>query len=264
MMIESGLGSQEEDPFDSKKNVRLDSLQNAYSHYQNDAVNKYPSNSETWLIELILRSDLKLTIDQIRTIIGINSENDTQMQVFDSLQSVIKALAKSLYEEFGNKSLLEYPLTDIKELLYDVARSFAPLFYVPVMESVPISSNIREIEQDTEEEGEQTEPEFDPGSEEGLNDLIRDFMSGAASELQENVQNQFERRLQELVRVVPFGQRQISNQNQNQNSQNQTQASDEDTGQNNKVQVVDIIRLRDRFHEMWILLVFIKLELDQI
>ncbi|KAK6197504.1 uncharacterized protein RJT21DRAFT_133689 [Scheffersomyces amazonensis] len=126
------------DPFKYKKNQRVEELMKMFEVYNTYTVNSEEVPTDTWLLELILRSDLKLSQIQIKTILGIDSTNETHNLVFELLQSSIAAVVKSLVTTVGSTNLSEYPLTEIKYIIYKIAVNFQPLFFVPVKDKFPI------------------------------------------------------------------------------------------------------------------------------
>lgn len=87
--------------------------------------------SDTWLIYLVLKLNIKFNDDQIKKVLGLDTKDQVHLAIFLGLVKVVQECAARL-SVCHVTSLLDLPLTDLKEICYELALHFKALFFVPI------------------------------------------------------------------------------------------------------------------------------------
>ena len=133
------------DPFLAKVLDRVDKLQDKW---MSSAVNSSEEFTETYLIELIIRSTFTLDDSQFQSLLNLSSTNKRHLSIYVTLKSHVVFMAKFLYGNTGFSSLSDFPLSNLKLTCYHLADRFYPLFYIPIYLERIIETRQRDSDSD--------------------------------------------------------------------------------------------------------------------
>ncbi|KAK6457209.1 uncharacterized protein RJT20DRAFT_134495 [Scheffersomyces xylosifermentans] len=120
-----------QDPFQRKIDDKLKRTQEVIGQWFGSSMNSDHIVSNTYLMELILRSSFMFDDSHFMTVLELSSDFAEHVEVYIKLKSHIVYTAKLLYEKTGYTSLLEFPLTNIQDILHNIATMFSPILLVP-------------------------------------------------------------------------------------------------------------------------------------
>ncbi|ODV82390.1 uncharacterized protein CANTADRAFT_46046 [Suhomyces tanzawaensis NRRL Y-17324] len=83
----------------------------------------------TYLIGMIVRSSISITDTQLYCVLGIQKLNSEHVDLFSSIVQEVQKMVSLMLREVG-RPLDEFPLTNIKDMCFRVARGFPSLFFV--------------------------------------------------------------------------------------------------------------------------------------
>lgn len=99
--------------------------------YLESSVNTNNVISQTTLTYLIIKTNNIFNDDEYKTILKLDSGQSHSL-IFQEILRVIKSTAKLILETFDFDDLLELPLTNLKDISYQIALKFKDIFLVPI------------------------------------------------------------------------------------------------------------------------------------
>lgn len=147
------------DPFHEKFKARQRKVLDNLHHYRR-GLNTSGIEIHTSLLKLVVQSLVTITNAQFITILGLDELNSIHMQVYDSIIRLVDQVAHDILQYTNSASLVDFPLTNLKEACYEIARTFKPIFFIPRYEvvrsrrrsTIPSSSGTDSTEEDVQYE----------------------------------------------------------------------------------------------------------------
>lgn len=91
--------------------------------------------NHTTLTYLTLKTNLEFTDTQYKFMLGLN-DTATHQLMYHGILVHIKIVANELFKYFKVSNLLELPLTNIKDIVYQIGLNFKDMFFVPITTTV--------------------------------------------------------------------------------------------------------------------------------
>lgn len=107
-----------------KKQELLESF-NRRSH------NEVLGRQDTSLLELVIRSNIRIDNDQIMKILKIDKEDEHQVRVFNAIVYHVKDAVSDIYKCTKISEMNQLPLTNLLRILYYFSQYFNPIFNCP-------------------------------------------------------------------------------------------------------------------------------------
>lgn len=133
------------DPFMDKAAKSQARLTKIMEKFQNFTANSDILSSDTTILYLVLKSNIILNDNQIRVLLGLGDENKVHDVIYCGILRDAKYAASKLFTLLNFSSLLEMPLTDLKQLCYEIALKYKAIFFVPVEAKIKIRPPQREF-----------------------------------------------------------------------------------------------------------------------
>lgn len=106
-------------------------LKELLEDYMETAINSEKLVSQTTLTYLVVKTNTTFSPEQYKRILNLD-ETPYHSQIFQLFLTVVKRTALDLFETFGFPSLLHVPLTNLKDISYQVALTFKDICLVPI------------------------------------------------------------------------------------------------------------------------------------
>ena len=120
------------DPFELKLLNEDIYLKETIEEYLNTGVNSNHVYSSTILTYLIISEDIVFDDTELMFILELKKSEKIQNDIYGIIINHIRHVAMEINDFFNPSSLLDIPLTNIKEISYAIAMNFKPIFFVPV------------------------------------------------------------------------------------------------------------------------------------
>ena len=135
----TNLETQPYDPFMAKALKSQAKVTKLLQTFQNFTANSDIFSSDTTIIYLVLKSNILLNNTQIRVLLGLNDKNEVHDVIYSGIERDVKYAASKIFSIGKLSSLLEMPLTDLKQLCYEIALKYKTIFFVPVESKIKVS-----------------------------------------------------------------------------------------------------------------------------
>lgn len=135
------IASEDVDPFLDKAKESQGRLAKLLTNFQSLRANSDLFSSDTTLIYLVLKCNIILTDPQIKAVLGLGGIGKVQSTIYAAIQHEVRFAAQELFSRASFGSLLEMPLTDLKQLCYEIALNYKSIFFVPVESKVKVAAN---------------------------------------------------------------------------------------------------------------------------
>lgn len=135
------IASEDVDPFLAKAKESQGRLAKLLTNFQSLRANSDLFSSDTTLIYLVLKCNLILNDPQIKAVLGLGGIGKVQSTIYAAIQHEVRFAAQELFSRASFGSLLEMPLTDLKQLCYEIALNYKSIFFVPVESKVKVAAN---------------------------------------------------------------------------------------------------------------------------
>lgn len=96
-------------------------------------------SNQTTLTWLVLKTNLTFTDDQYKFMLGLDDSVNHEL-MFQGIVTHVKLVAREIYGFFRG-DLLDLPLTNIKDVVYQIGLNFKEVFFVPIKTTVYESWN---------------------------------------------------------------------------------------------------------------------------
>lgn len=106
-------------------------LKDLLEQYLETSVNTSNIVSQTTLTFLIITTNTVFKEDEYRCILRLGT-GKAHSVIFQEICKVVSDIARAIYYYFGFDTLLEIPLTNLKDVSYQIALTFKDIFLVPV------------------------------------------------------------------------------------------------------------------------------------
>lgn len=225
------------DPFKAKVTESHKRLDGLLKVFKGSTTNSDILSSDTTIIYLVLQSNIRLSDNQIKTILGLEIDNEVHDIIFSGIEKQVRYSAEKILSDMRLRSLLEMPLTDLKHLCYEIALNFKSIFFVPVESK---------IAHNTPPSASSTPPRSSHYAPRSL------VQFHTASRLETYI----------LSSLRPPSRPHSSTYSDSDNSLPRVHSRDE--SYRNEVDYVDIIQFISKFNQMWIIAAFLDREYDQL
>lgn len=120
------------DPFELKLYNEDIYLKETIEDYLNSGANSNHVYSSTILTYLIISQDIVFDDTELMFILELKKSEKIQNDIYWVIIEHIRQVVMEINDFFNPSSLLDIPLTNIKEISYAIAMNFKPIFLVPV------------------------------------------------------------------------------------------------------------------------------------
>ncbi|CUM51983.1 unnamed protein product [Debaryomyces tyrocola] len=238
----TNLETQPYDPFMAKATKSEARLTKLLETFQNYTANSDILSSDTTIVYLVLKSNFILNNTQIRVLLGLGDKNKVNDVIYHGIQRDVKYAASKLFSIGKFSYLLEMPLTDLKQLCYEIALKYKTIFFVPVESKIkvrPAQNDFTSILDTTQ---------FD------LQRIASGFIP--SSHLTSNLRNQYNRAADTSA--------QSSSMATTTTYHNITLLSPQGYCQADEAEYVEIIKFISKFNQMWIIAAFLNREYQEL
>lgn len=235
----TNLETQPYDPFMAKATKSQARLTKLLETFQNFTANSDILSSDTTIIYLVLKSNIILNNTQIRVLLGLGDENKVHDVIYHGIQRDVKYAASKLFSLGKFSSLLEMPLTDLKQLCYEIALKYKTIFFVPVESKIKVrsaQSDMTSILDTTQFSLQRNASGFIP-----------------SSYLTSNFRNQYNRPPDASAYSLSTA-----------THLNTTRLSPQEYSQADEAEYVEIIKFISKFNQMWIIAAFLNREYQEL
>lgn len=235
----TNLETQAYDPFMAKATKSQARLTKLLETFQNFTANSDILSSDTTIIYLVLKSNIILNNIQIRVLLGLRDENKVHDVIYHGIQRDVKYAASKLFSIGRFSNLLEMPLTDLKQLCYEIALKYKTIFFVPVESKIkvhPVQSDFTSILDTTQFSLQRNASGFIP-----------------SSYLTSNLRNQYSR----VADASAYSSSMTTH-------NNTTRLSPQGYSQVDEAEYVEIIKFISKFNQMWIIATFLNREYQEL
>lgn len=231
------------DPFMDKAAKSQARLTKIMEKFQNFTANSDIFSSDTTIIYLVLKANIILNDNQIRVLLGLGEENKVQDVIYFGILRDAKYAASRLFTVFNFSSLLEMPLTDLKQLCYEIALKYKAIFFVPVESKIRIRPTPREV------------PSFQGTTQTSLLRNTSSFIP--SSYLASNFRNLYNRAT-DSISATTYSSEFMST------SYNSTRSYPQGYSEMEDAEYVEIIKFISKFNQMWIIAALLHREYQEL
>lgn len=238
------LETQPYDPFMAKATKSEARLTKLLENFQNCTANSDILSSDTTIVYLVLKSNFILNNTQIRVLLGLGHKNKVNDVIYHGIQRDVKYAASKLFSTGKFPNLLEMPLTDLKQLCYEIALKYKTIFFVPVESKIkvrPAQKDFTSILNTTQ---------FD------LQRIASGFIP--SSHLTSNLRNQYNRAADTSAQSWSMTTAATTTHH------NITLLSPQGNFQADEAEYVEIIKFISKFNQMWIIAAFLNREYQEL
>lgn len=118
------------DPFQGKFKARQLKVLLDLGHFRR-GLNTSGVDTDTSLIKLVLLSHVEISNAQFIAMLSLNPKNHNHMQVYSAIMRLVDQVVIDILQLTRTTNLIDFPLTNLKEACYEIARTFKPIFFIP-------------------------------------------------------------------------------------------------------------------------------------